>query len=57
MSGYTANIIEPHGVFGEEVHFLQKPSCRHDLTAAIWGHLRVDMAIFTLKTYLKVEPS
>ena len=45
MSGYIANIIEPHGVLGEEVHFLQKPSNRHDLAAAIRRHLRVDMAI------------
>jgi PAS domain S-box-containing protein len=35
MSGYTANIIEPHGVLDEGVHFIQKPFSRKDLAAAI----------------------
>ncbi len=35
MSGYTANIIEPHGVLDEGVHFIQKPFSRKDLPAAI----------------------
>ena len=35
MSGYTANVIEPHGVLDEGVHFIQKPFNMKDLAAAI----------------------
>jgi CheY-like chemotaxis protein len=35
MSGYTANIIEPHGVLEKGVHFIQKPFSMKDLTATI----------------------
>ena len=39
MSGYTANIIEPHGVLDEGIHFIQKPFDLKDLVAAIRGAL------------------
>ncbi len=35
MSGYTANVIEPHGVLDEGVHFIQKPFNMKDLAAAV----------------------
>ena len=35
MSGYTASVIEPHGVLGEGLHFIQKPFNMKDLAAAI----------------------
>jgi two-component system, cell cycle sensor histidine kinase and response regulator CckA len=35
MSGYTASVIEPHGVLGEGVHFIQKPFTMKDLAAAV----------------------
>lgn len=35
MSGYTANVVEPHGVLGEGVHFIQKPFNMEDLATAI----------------------
>ncbi len=35
MSGYTANVIEPHGVLDEGVHFIQKPFSMKDLAAAV----------------------
>jgi len=31
MSGYTANVIEQHGVLDKGVHFIQKPFSRKDL--------------------------
>ncbi len=35
MSGYTANVIEHHGVLDEGVHFIQKPFTMNDLSAKI----------------------
>jgi PAS domain S-box-containing protein len=35
MSGYTANVIEPHGILDEGVHFIQKPFSMKDLAAAV----------------------
>ncbi len=35
MSGYTKSVIEPHGVLGKGVHFLQKPFNMKDLAAAV----------------------
>ncbi len=35
MSGYTASVIEPHGVLGEGLHFIQKPFNMKELAAAI----------------------
>ncbi|HAS82761.1 MAG TPA: hypothetical protein DCS43_08850 [Verrucomicrobia bacterium] len=40
MSGYTANIIAPHGVLDEGVHFIQKPFFMHDLSARIRDALK-----------------
>ncbi len=40
MSGYTANIIGPHGVLDEGVHFIQKPFFMHDLSARIRDALK-----------------
>ncbi|MBA4366883.1 MAG: histidine kinase [Desulfobacterium sp.] len=31
MSGYTANVIEQHGVLDKDIHFIQKPFSRKDL--------------------------
>ncbi len=35
MSGYTANVIEHHGVLDEGVHFMQKPFSRISLAAKV----------------------
>ncbi len=35
MSGYTADVISPHGVMDEGVHFIQKPFSVRDLAAKI----------------------
>jgi two-component system cell cycle sensor histidine kinase/response regulator CckA len=35
MSGYTANVISPHGILDEKVCFLQKPFTRRELAAKI----------------------
>ena len=35
MSGYSADVIAPHGVLDEGVHFLQKPFSMQDLTAKV----------------------
>lgn len=35
MSGYTANVIAPHGVLDQGVHFLPKPFSLQDLAAKI----------------------
>ncbi len=35
MSGYTASVIEPHGVLGEGMYFIQKPFNTKDLAAAV----------------------
>ena len=35
MSGYTANVIEQHGVLEENVHFVQKPFSFHDLALGV----------------------
>jgi CheY-like chemotaxis protein len=35
MSGYTANVISPHGVITDGMNFIQKPFSKKDLTARI----------------------
>ncbi|MHB8790815.1 MAG: PAS domain S-box protein [Desulfobulbaceae bacterium] len=40
MSGYSADVIAPHGVLDEGVHFLQKPFSMQDLTAKVRAALR-----------------
>jgi len=35
MSGYTADILDPHGVLGEDVNFLQKPASMADLARSV----------------------
>ncbi len=35
MSGYTASVIEPHGVLSGGVHFIQKPFNMKDLATAV----------------------
>jgi DNA-binding NtrC family response regulator len=35
MSGYTADIIGPHGVLDEGVHFIEKPFTKKDLAVKI----------------------
>jgi two-component system, cell cycle sensor histidine kinase and response regulator CckA len=35
MSGYTADVIAPHGVLKPDVHFIQKPFSLRDLAAKI----------------------
>ena len=35
MSGYTANVIDHHGVLDPDVHFIQKPFSMRDLAATI----------------------
>ena len=35
MSGYTANILAPHGILDEPVQLIQKPFSRHDLAAKV----------------------
>ena len=35
MSGYTANVIDHHGVLDSDVCFIQKPFSMHDLFAMI----------------------
>ncbi len=35
MSGYTANIIAHHGMIDTNIHFLQKPFTKEDLTAKV----------------------
>ena len=35
MSGYSADVIAPHGVLDEGVHFLQKPFSMQDLAARV----------------------
>lgn len=35
MSGYTADVIAPHGVLDQGIHFLQKPFTQKDLAAKI----------------------
>ena len=32
MSGYTSDILSPHGVLEEGMHFIQKPFCLKDLS-------------------------
>ncbi|MBU1566763.1 MAG: response regulator, partial [Proteobacteria bacterium] len=40
MSGYTANVIEAHGILDEGVHFIQKPFGLKDLVAVIMKALK-----------------
>lgn len=35
MSGYTANVIAPHGVLDKGVHFIQKPFSKKDIAVKI----------------------
>ncbi len=35
MSGYTADIIAPHGILVEGIHYIQKPFTRHDLSVKL----------------------
>jgi FixJ family two-component response regulator len=35
MSGYTADVIAPHGVLDEGMHFMQKPFTRQGLAAKV----------------------
>ncbi|MBU1172334.1 MAG: PAS domain S-box protein [Proteobacteria bacterium] len=35
MSGYTANVIAPHGVLDHGVHFIQKPFSKNELAAKV----------------------
>jgi CheY-like chemotaxis protein len=35
MSGYTNDVIAPHGVLGETVNFIQKPFSLHDLAKKV----------------------
>ena len=35
MSGYTANVLAPHGVLEKNIHFIEKPFARKDLLAQV----------------------
>jgi DNA-binding response OmpR family regulator len=35
MSGYTADVIAPHGMMDEDVHFIQKPFSMRELSVKI----------------------
>jgi CheY-like chemotaxis protein len=35
MSGYTADVIAPHGILDQGIHFLQKPFSREDLARKV----------------------
>ncbi|MEI6033246.1 MAG: CHASE domain-containing protein [Verrucomicrobiae bacterium] len=35
MSGYTANVLSPHGVLNPDVHFIQKPFSMGELSAKV----------------------
>ena len=39
MSGYSANIIEAHGVLEEGIHFIQKPFSIKQLSGMVWDLL------------------
>ncbi len=39
MSGYTADILDPHGVLEEGVHFLQKPASLLEMARGVEGAL------------------
>jgi PAS domain S-box-containing protein len=42
VSGYTADVIDHHGVLGEGVHFLQKPFSRKEIAAKVREILTTD---------------
>jgi CheY-like chemotaxis protein len=44
MSGYTANVIAHHGEIDEEVHFIQKPFSRLELSRKVREALGKDPA-------------